>query len=388
MKKTFLSILLTFSFITPVFAASEWEGKWEYERYNFVLQGGLIITNCTAKECDFEIKTFNGAHTCEISGRMKINKTKAVFTEKTHSRFSDERGFAEFDFDLDPEKRIIKVIGKGDTSYYCGIRGHYEGSYENIENPDRFQTSFDCWKKDISDIEKEICAAAKLSFADLETTNIYPSPRTPEWYAERDKCGPNIDCLWEFYKKKIKEQYQKQTKKTLNLYEYLQPFLKDNPYTYPYRMTLINDYLHNNLTREEYLAWLVTIGDIQDIQATDCPNCYFRAYGIPGLYTSYESAMYMDTKGLWLAFISEDLKDPEHIVVYMPADQTEDDMPALVREWVEDHKESHPAGAKYKHFKSSAEYFPEQSPLKQLLQKIFPSFSLTEKRLSTSQSDK
>ena len=62
LKKIFFFLFI----IIPInaYSSSLWEGKWEVGRYDNAFGGVLIIKNCQDKICDFDIKTYNGAHVC------------------------------------------------------------------------------------------------------------------------------------------------------------------------------------------------------------------------------------------------------------------------------------------------------------------------------------
>lgn len=64
------SFLFLFLLIFPIKAhcSSPWEGEWEIGRYYNYSGGNLTIKNCQQDVCDFDIKTYNGAHLCGVDG--------------------------------------------------------------------------------------------------------------------------------------------------------------------------------------------------------------------------------------------------------------------------------------------------------------------------------
>ena len=136
------------------------------------------------------------------------------------------------------------------------MQGYFEGEYENANNPLRYKTSFDCWKNGLSDAEKTICATESIATADIEMNKKYEKSITPEWKQKRNNCKKDVDCLWNFYVKSIKSEYEKTNQKTLNLYEYLGGLEEDELY-YPTEFTLLNDYFLNNMEQLYVLKYLI-----------------------------------------------------------------------------------------------------------------------------------
>jgi len=347
-KKLFLCLLLSIS--DNAYSASPWEGKWEIGRYDNDFGGGLIIQNCQNNKCDFDIGTVNGAHTCDVKGQMKINGTEAIYHE-TMKIFEDEDAKkATVHFQLNAQKNIIIVKCEGNCRYYCGMQGYFEGEYENEHNPLRFETSFDCWAENINDTEKTICADANLAAADIEMNKKYEKAMTPEWKQKRNDCKTDVDCLWNFYVSSITNEYQKTTDKDVNLYEYLGNLEEDGLY-YPTDFTLLQDYFHKNMAKEDYEEWKLAFGQIS-MEDNECEKCYYHKYGVAGLYTIIESAFYINHDEIWIAFLHADYehKEDEYIIMYAPEGKTIKDIPVQYQQWLERIKPHYPNGIKLKHF--------------------------------------
>ena len=251
-KKLFLCLLT----VIPIkaYSASPWEGKWEVGRYHNDFAGHLIIQNCKNNECDFDIGTANGAHTCTINGKLKINGNKAQFRKKSVYNYAENEKYAVIDFKLNQQKRTIKVKGNYVAGrLHCGMQGYFEGEYENENNPLRFKTSFDCRAENISETEKTICADADLAAADVEMDKKYKAAITSEWKQKRDECKTDINCLWNFYVSSLIEEYKKSTNQDVNLYEYLGA-LEENGLYYPTDFTLLQDILYTLIIRQLRLA--------------------------------------------------------------------------------------------------------------------------------------
>ena len=255
-------------------------------------------------------------------------------------------------FQIDEEKNIIIVKCEGYCYYYCGMQGYFEGEYENANNPLRYETSFDCWKNDLSDAEKTICATKSIATADIEMNKKYEKAITPEWKQKRNDCKTDVDCLWNFYVKSIKNEYEKTNQKTLNLYEYLGVLEEDELY-YPTEFTLLNDYFLNNMEKDDYEDWILAFGQIS-LENNKCDNCYFHKYGVAGLYTIIESAFYINHDEIWIAFLHTDYEheENEYIIMYAPKGKTINDIPKQYQKWLERLKPHYPNGIKLKHFSS------------------------------------
>ncbi len=349
MNKRFVLLLIAlFIGSNSLHAQPLWEGKWIYERYLSSIGGSLQITNCRDNKCHFEIITYHGAHTCDINGEMAVNENTAVFTDKAEE-FEPETPYI-IKFTLDAQKRRITVKKEDKNSnIYCGMRGYFEGEYEHETNPLRYKTDFDCWGDDLTAAQKEICASEDLSKADLEVAKNYAHLKTDEWYAKREQCAADEKCLWEFYVKTIRNGYEKRAEKPLNLFEYLG---KCPEYMYPDSLILFQDYLQNNMAKEDYDEMRISLSDRYSENGENNQYCYYT-YGVPGLYTLYETAFYIDAKEIWLAFISANYDDENknHIIVYAPHGKTENDIPKKFEDWIERLKKNYPQGIKLKYFR-------------------------------------
>jgi len=357
-KTKFLLLSLPFLLISKLAAAqSEWEGTWLYARYYNGMDGSLQISDCQDNKCKFDIGTFNGAHTCSVSGSITIDKNHAIFTETTNYFENEPPATTLITMVLNPEKRIITVKREDNNSNrYCGMQGYFEGEYEHEDNPLRYKTGFDCWGKELSETQKVICASEDLAAADLELEKNYSSVQTKEWIKQRDECGKDEKCLWEFYVKSIRKTYETNAKKTLNLYEYLGVVNNDEIY-YPTDFTLLNDYFLKNMIPKDYEAWRPSLVRIS-LDRKECDECHYMTYGVAGLYTIYESAFYINKKEIWLAFISANLEDGEdkYIIVYAPAGKTENDIPEKYDDWLTRLKKYYPKGIKLKNFKENKHF--------------------------------
>ncbi len=329
--KVICYVVFCFLWISPSFANSPWEGKWEMGRYTAAAGGLLDIHDCMNEKCLFRITSLHGVHTCDVNGVMAIDKNHARFYKST-GEYGDEFSAEEILFELDPMKRIIDVQHK--SGQFCGMRGYIDGIYEHETLPYRYPTSFDCWRDNLNQAEITICASRKLSQADVEFDTNYKSFKTAEWFGNRNKCQKDEACLWDFYKKAIKEAFEKNTKSSFNLWEYVR-YQKQKWY-YPTDLALLRDYFEANMKEPYFSAWTVTLGD--DSYTASCENCLAKSYGIAGLYTICESAWYIDEHEMWISFVSANLDAPEDekILVFASQGKTLDDMPVFVKEYTED----------------------------------------------------
>ncbi|MBP3687362.1 MAG: hypothetical protein J6J35_03240 [Alphaproteobacteria bacterium] len=352
MKKLILilGLLLTF---TPNARAdkpndSSWSGVWIYNRYSNTPFGSLTITDCKNNQCDFTIGTMNGAHTCSLEGKLKINADKAEYREKYETpEGKDEEIIVTFE--LDNAKRIIKIDANDQSRFYCGMQGYFIGEYENENNPLRYDTGFDCWNKDITDAEKTICASENLAQASKEMIKNYQSQQTKEWYNKRENCHNNQDCLWDFYISSIKSSYEKEHKRPLNLYEYMGNLAEDSLY-YPTDFSLLTDFFIKNMPKEDYEEWTATFSQIA-LDNNKCANCHYHTYGVAGLYTIMESAFYISKDEIWLAFLPlDDEENEKYIIVYTLPNYEEKDIPLVFNNWLKRLTPYFPNGIKLKHF--------------------------------------
>lgn len=106
--KVICYVVFCFLWISPSFANSPWEGKWEMGRYTAAVGGLLDIHDCTNEKCLFRITSLHGVHTCDVNGVMAIDKNHARFY-KSAGEYGDEFSAEEILFELDPMKRIIDV---------------------------------------------------------------------------------------------------------------------------------------------------------------------------------------------------------------------------------------------------------------------------------------
>lgn len=329
--KVICYVLINVLWVSFAFASSLWEGKWEMGRYMSAVGGVLDIHDCTNEKCLFRITSVHGAHTCDVSGIMTIDRNHARF-------YNSERGYdgdfstEEILFELNPTKKIIDVQHK--SGQFCGMRGYIDGIYEHETLPYRYPTSFDCWRDDLNQTEIAICQSPKLSMADMEFDANYKSYKTLEWFDNRNKCQKDEKCLWEFYKKSIKEAFEKNINGSFNFWNYVCE--QKQKWYYPTDLALLWDYFKENMAEPYFSAWTVTLGD--DYHTTSCENCSAKSYGVAGLYTINESAWYIDDDEMWISFISANLDAPEDekVIVFAPFGKTLNDMPVFVKEYTED----------------------------------------------------
>ncbi len=357
MRRLFIYLFLFSFFRIPAgFAQSRWEGKWAFERYINDIGGYLHITDCHENVCRFEIGTSHGAHTCSLDGELKIDGNNAVFSETVE--IGDEAPIETLvEFALDAKKRIITVeMEEGSHSYYCGMRGVFEGKYEHEDNPLRYESSFDCWSDGLSETEKVICATEDLAKADVELAKDNKDVMSGAWLKERENCGKDKACLWDFYVKAVRNGYEKRAGRPLNLYEYMGK-LEDDAFYFPTDFVLLKDYFKRNMADGDYGPWIVSFCTVS-MGENACKDCYFHSYGVAGLYTIYESAFYIDKDEIWLAFISANLDDEEskYIIVYAPEGKSEKDIPEKLGAWIERLKPHYPKGIKLKHFKEGIQF--------------------------------
>lgn len=352
MKKLILilGLLLTFSTNakTNKTDALSWRGIWEYKRYSTDSFGTLKITDCTDNQCNFKINTADGAHTCSLEGKLKINADKGEYKEKYKTPAGkDEEVIVTFK--LDNTKRIIKIDSNHQSHRYCGMQGEFIGEYENENNPLRYDTGFDCWNPDITETEKIICASKNLAQASKEMIENYQSRQTKEWYDKRKNCHNNQKCLWDFYISSIKSNYEKEHNQPLNLYEYMGK-LSENSLYYPTDFSLLTDFFIKNMPKDDYEEWTATFSQIA-IENNKCDKCRYHTYGVPGLYTIMESAFYIDKDEIWLAFLQiNNERNKKHIIIYTLPNYEEKDIPPAFNNWLKRLKPYFPDGIKLKHF--------------------------------------
>ena len=311
------------------FAASPWEGIWEYGRYAPAYGGSLEIKNCRDNKCDFRIITAHGAHLCNNDGVMEVDGNKAKYVLKLDC--GPEKKPEVTSFKLDPQKKTIEVDGY--SSYFCGMRGYYGGVYEHESNPLRYPTSFNCWNDNLNTAEKEICADFNLSLADMELEKVYPQTKTPQWYNKRNNCLADKKCIWSLYVNTIKNEYQKETKSEFNLFAYVKNKNLNNYFLN--NIAVVNDYFLTHMEKDDYEAWQVTLND--DGYDDGSADYHMQSFGVAGLYTMYESAIYIDENDVWLTFVSANLKEPlnDNVIVYRPKGKTIENMPLIMREYTE-----------------------------------------------------
>lgn len=317
--KTFiLSLLIS----QNAFALTEWEGNWIYGRYNNGISGRLIIKNCQNNKCEIDLGTFHGAHVCSFEGIVEVNNDKALYTEEIKLNDDEPELKVKVEFTLNREKNTIVVTDVANAHIHCGMRGYFEGEYENENNPLRYPTSFNCWAKNLNQTEITICASEDLSKADLEVEKYYKTSKTAEWYKKRNQCLADEKCLWDFYVNTIKNQQ----KQPLNLYNYFK--IKDEK-SYVTEQTLMKDYLYKNMSKEDYEMLSISLSDY-DRDKGD--NFYFFTYGRPGLYTIYEAAFYLSETELWIAFLSH---SNNSITIYSSLNKSHKDIPPQLQEWID-----------------------------------------------------
>ena len=367
MRKLASFILLTIFVVACDKAKSPWKGVWIIDRYSNSTGGTLEIKNCKNDSCEFDLGTSSGLHTCSFGGRMAINGNEAEHKETVKDYDDKEREFL-VNFKLNQEKNIITVTGEGYHLEYCGAGGYFEGEYENENNPLRYETGFDCWAKDLTDTEKTICANELLAKADKEISAKYKDVMPLGWEKERDACETDIDCLWNFYSDYVRHGYERKADKDLNLYEYMGNIDKDKFFT-PTDFTLIDKYLRENMEKQDYEDWISAFGVMS---SDNCHNCHFLSYGLPGLFTSIESAFYIDKDEIWVAFLYNDYDNDKnnYIVMYAPKGRTEELIPVEYYNWLERLKPYFQNGIKLKHFTNPMNDEEDNSEMPEVVSKF------------------
>lgn len=325
-----------------------WNGIWEYQRYTNAASGVLEITACDNNECSFNISTVNGAHVCNIEGKLKTNDNKAEYKENVENIEGKIEDLI-INFDLDTDKNIIKVDANRLAYTYCGMQGDFIGEYENKNNPLRYDAGFDCWAKNLTDTEKTICASQQLARVSKEATENYPTMQNKDWYNKRDICNNDDKCLWNFYISSIKSGYEEKSGKQVNLYEYMGDLAEDDLY-YPTDFSLLTDFFIKNMQEKDYNEWTYNFSQIS-LDNNKCDNCYYHEYGLPGLYTIMESAFYISEDEIWLAFLHTDENSQEkYIILYTFSEKEEKDIPLVFNDWLNRLKPYFPNGIKLKYF--------------------------------------
>lgn len=347
MKKITSFIFLTIFAATCAQAKSPFEGSWIIDRYSTATGGTLTIKNCKNDVCNFYLDTENGSHICSFEGEIKIKGNEGEYKTIVKNIFDEDSEFL-INFKLNHEKNIITVAGEGYHLAYCGFRGYFEGEYENENNPLRYETGFDCWAKNLTDTEKTVCANEFIAGADKEISLKYKDVMPLEWKKERDKCKTDVKCLWKFYSQNVRYGYERVEGKALNFYEYMGSLDDDKFYT-PTDFALIGKYLQENMEEEDYKSWIRAFGVMS---LDDCHDCHFLTYGLPGLFTSVESAFYIDKDDLWVAFLHEDLENDKnnYIVMYALKGKTINDIPEKYNDWLVRLKQFFSKEIKLKHF--------------------------------------
>lgn len=352
MKKIVLILGLFIASSMPALSSerisSDWNGIWEYQRYATGISGALEINNCIDNQCDFNISTANGAHVCNLEGKLEIKTNKGEYKNKietSEGKYDD----VVVTFTLDADRNAIDVEANSLSRIYCGMQGNFIGIYENNNNPLHYDTGFDCRAKNLTDTEQTICASEKLARASKETVKNYLSLQNSEWYNKRANCHTDEKCLWEFYILTIKSGYKKQGKQ-LNLYEYIGNLPEDELY-YPTDFSLLTDFFIRNMENNDYNEF---VSNFAQVSAGDnkCDKCHYHTYGLPGLYTITESAFYIDKNEIWVAFLHSDYTNPQdkHIVIYTLPNKEEKDIPAVFNTWLDRLKPHFPKGIKLKFF--------------------------------------
>lgn len=330
MIKAFYILFLTCaSFAAQAQELSEWQGKWELGRYWDGAGGSLIISDCQKDKCHFEIGTVNGAHTCSVEGEISISDNQAIFEEEVDFGEGEEKRKTQIAMTLDRTKNIITVQNKSGNNVYCGMRGFFDGEYENEKNPYRYQTSFDCWAQDLSVAKKVICSSKELASLDKEYVLLFNRQADDK---SLNKCADDKACLKDFYLSQIKSKFSKDGK--IDMFSYVQQFKK--PYFSPTDFALLRNYLQKNMSAVDNEAWQVSLSDVYH---QECQDCFMLDFGAPGLYTEYESAFYLDAAEMWLAFVSANLKDSSQIIVY--TNSNSQNMPKGISEWIDEQKKYH-----------------------------------------------
>ena len=319
-------LILNFLIFSCAWANSPWEGKWEYGRYDPAIGGVLTITDCKKDNCHFQILTSHGAHSCDVSGTLKIKGNKARFYE-----YEAFYGKQEILFELNSPKKSINVTRK--EGQFCGMRGYIDGIYEHESLPYRYKTSFDCWTENLNSTENTICSSALLAKTDLEFDANFHDIKTTEWFNIRNKCNEDKDCIKNFYKNSILNAFSDVKHKKFNLYNYAQSQTQE--WYYPTDLLLLHDFFLNSMPKKYYKAWIISLDD--DAYTHDCKDCMAHSYGVAGLYKSYESAFYIDKDQVWLAFISANLPEPENknIIVFAQKGKSLDDMPQHIKDFTD-----------------------------------------------------
>lgn len=341
MKKIVLLIIVSTIFLCSCQKKSPWEGRWEYGRYAPAYGGGLDISDCEDNKCHFSIFTFHGSHTCDVDGYIKILGTQAEYYNT-----DNEQDIKKITMKLNLAKENIEVDWI--SGHFCGIQGNIGGTYENKDAPLRYLTSFDCWRNELSSTEKTICLSEKLAKADIEFSTNYSKEKTEIWQKNRDKCYKNEECLWNFYVKSIRTEYEKSNDGKTNLFHY---FKNQNPkWNFPTSYALLNEYFMQNMEQEDYDAWIVTLYDKS--YTIECENCILKTYGITGLFKIYESAFYINKDEIWIVFVSANLSQSENknIIVYAPYEKKITQIPEKLKEYIDYLSPYFPKGVKLKHF--------------------------------------
>lgn len=126
---------------------------------------------------------------------------------------------------------------------------------------------------------------------------------------------------------------------------------KDKLY-YPTDFVLLDDYFRTNMDNADYETWKAAFSQIS-LADNSCQKCHYHSYGVAGMYTSMESAFYINHNEIWLAFLHLDNKGNNKnncIVVYAPKGKTIKDIPEKYNNWLNRLTPYFPAGINLKHF--------------------------------------
>lgn len=322
-------LFFSFFILSNAYAASPWEGRWSRGRYNYKVGGIIIINECTDKSCKFELYASHGGNTCQADGTFKINGNHAEYYKKIRENGDnfDER----IAFELNPDKRVIEV--KRLEGHFCGWNAFIDGTYEHESLPMRYPTSFDCWAKNLTQSEIKICASEKLSKADLEFDGNYKSEKNDAWYQQRNLCLDDEECLLNFYKKSIRQAFEKKYNQSFSLYNYVQK--QQFSWHSPTDLFFLNEFLEQQLPKGYFGPLTASFDDYAYNE--ECSECIARDYEVNGFRKIYESSFYIDQNQVWLAFVSANLEEPEdkNILVFAPMDKKLEDMPTPIKDFVD-----------------------------------------------------
>jgi hypothetical protein len=321
--------------------------------------GSVNITYCKEKKCKIEITTANGAHTCDLEGKLITQSSQAIFQiGNSDTDTLNKKQFVPINLSL--SKQVITVTVPEESHEaargHCGLRGFFEGEYTNSNAPRIYKASFNC-NKAKTKIEFAICQSSNLAYADIVLSKLYFQLKTKllnnivnqqkEWIKDRDTCSNSLDltqCISDKYSNRILTLQQKSldihsVKMNANIsynYDYLL-FLSKHPYPNSYEIyedPPLQNYLNAALPKDTIQRIMPAVFHEIELEYSDDSLIMLKG-GAPGLYTICEGALVL-TKDhqTWLAYINISNQHKTQIIVLCPKNADFNELPDPLNKWM------------------------------------------------------